>query len=441
VSESYNTVVTALQEADKLDNYERVVSSLINEETKLIEKGQINPNKHDEKAFYSNSRGRGQRGRFRGKGRGQYNRNDANSNNDNKNQSTTKFEGNCRYCNIYGHKESDCRNKQRDNNQKRGNYRGSYRGSYRGGYNRYNNNNQANYTEKDSKEDQQAFIANSTTSSNDENWVMDSGASHHMTSNRDLFTTFTNFDKPTSVELGNNHIIYAEGRGTIQMELEVKNRRMNGTLTDVLYVPKLRKNLFSIGKAISKDLTLQIQQNEATIYNRRKPVMQATKRNSLYFINGHAISHQANVTTTSDIETQLWHRRLGHIGTTNLEYMIKNNSVNGLPKLTGSCDFCESCAINKSTRLPFSKSTKSSNGKLNLIHTDLCGPMKNPTNQGNLYFITFIDDYSRKAYVYFLRYKNEAFEKFQEFRNYVENQTGLRIKTLRSDRGGEYVNG
>ena len=108
VSESYNTVVTALQEADKLDNYERVVSSLINEETKLIEKGQINPDKHDEKAFYSNSRGRGQRGRFRGKGRGQYNRNDANSNNDNKNQSTMKFEGNCRYCNIYGHKESDC---------------------------------------------------------------------------------------------------------------------------------------------------------------------------------------------------------------------------------------------------------------------------------------------------------------------------------------------
>jgi hypothetical protein len=67
--------------------------------------------------------------------------------------------------------------------------------------------------------------------------------------------------------------------------------------------------------------------------------------------------------------------------------------------------------------------------------------MKNPTHMGNLYFITFIDDYSRKAYVYFLRHKNEAFEKFQEFRNYVENQTGLRIKTLRSDRGGEYING
>ena len=82
-----------------------------------------------------------------------------------------------------------------------------------------------------------------------------------------------------------------------------------------------------------------------------------------------------------------------------------------------------------------------SNGKLNLVHTDLCGPMKNPTNQGNLYFITFIDDYSWKVYVYFLRHKNEAFKKFQEFRNYIENYTGLCIKTLHSDQGGEYVNG
>src|SRR4051812_16606533 len=115
------------------------------------------------------------------------------------------------------------------------------------------------------------------------------------------------------------------------------------------YVLKLCKNLFSIGKAISKDLTLQFQQNKATIYNRRKPVMQVTKCNSLYYINGCAISQQANITITSNIVTQLWHRYLGHISTTNLEYMIKNNSVNGLPKLTESCDFCESCMINKLT--------------------------------------------------------------------------------------------
>ena len=98
-----------------------------------------------------------------------------------------------------------------------------------------------------------------------------------MTSNHKIFTSFTNFDKLTSVELGNNHIIYAEGRGTIQMELKVKNRQTKGTLTDVLYVLKLRKNLFSIGKAISKDLTLQFQQNKATIFNQCKPVMTATK--------------------------------------------------------------------------------------------------------------------------------------------------------------------
>ena len=55
------------------------------------------------------------------------------------------------------------------------------------------------------------------------------------------------------------------------------------------------------------------------------------------------------------------------------------------------------------------------------------------------YFITFIDDFSRYGYVYLMKYKSEAFEKFREYKNEVENQTGKSIKTLWSDRGGEYL--
>ena len=62
------------------------------------------------------------------------------------------------------------------------------------------------------------------------------------------------------------------------------------------------------------------------------------------------------------------------------------------------------------------------NNRLDVIHTNLCGPMKNMTHFGNCFFITFIDDYSWKAHVYFLKHKNEAFNKFLEFKVYAEKQ-------------------
>ena len=77
---------------------------------------------------------------------------------------------------------------------------------------------------------------------------------------------------------------------------------------------------------------------------------------------------------------------------------------------------------------------------LELIHTDVCGLMSTQAKGGYEYFITFTDDYSR-YYVYLMRRKSEAFEKFKEFRAEVENQLGKRIKAIRSDRGGEYFLG
>ena len=78
---------------------------------------------------------------------------------------------------------------------------------------------------------------------------------------------------------------------------------------------------------------------------------------------------------------------------------------------------------------------------LELVHTDVCGPMSTQAKGGYEYFITFIDDYSRYSYMYLMKWKPEAFEKFKEFRVEVENQLGRRIKTIRSDRGGEYLLG
>ena len=78
---------------------------------------------------------------------------------------------------------------------------------------------------------------------------------------------------------------------------------------------------------------------------------------------------------------------------------------------------------------------------MDLIHSDLCGPMLVTTQSGHLYFMTFIDDYSRKTWIYFLKSKesDEVLDKFREFRALVENQSGKKIKVLRLDNGGEYT--
>ena len=104
--------------------------------------------------------------------------------------------------------------------------------------------------------------------------------------------------------------------------------------------------------------------------------------------------------------------------------MAKNNSVKGLLTATtmpDSNDFCEDCTMNKAARKPFHERTERTSTPLELIHTDIFGPARTTTNGGNRYFISFIDDYTRKAYVYFLSTKDDALKKFKKFKAMAEN--------------------
>ena len=76
---------------------------------------------------------------------------------------------------------------------------------------------------------------------------------------------------------------------------------------------------------------------------------------------------------------------------------------------------------------------------MELIHYDVCGPMPSISLSGYEYYVTFIHDYSRKTWIYFLKNKSEVFGKFKEFKALIENQSEKRIKTLTSDNGGEYT--
>ena len=114
--------------------------------------------------------------------------------------------------------------------------------------------------------------------------------------------------------------------------------------------------------------------------------------------------------------------------------------VHGLPHISSTNGVCEGCVLGKHHREMFERG-KAWRAKepLQLIHSDICGPLEVPSLSRTVYFLTFIDDFSRKSWVYFLKNKSEVFSIFQIFKSLVENEFGKKIKTLRSNNGGEFV--
>jgi hypothetical protein len=100
---------------------------------------------------------------------------------------------------------------------------------------------------------------------------------------------------------------------------------------------------------------------------------------------------------------------------------------------------CKGCAQGKNIKNPFPKSESKSEGVLELIHSDVCGPMPSTSLSGYVYYVSFIDDYSRKTLVYFLKSKDELFGKFKEFKALIENISERKIEILKIDNGGEYT--
>ena len=101
---------------------------------------------------------------------------------------------------------------------------------------------------------------------------------------------------------------------------------------------------------------------------------------------------------------------------------------------------CEGCAFGKQHRNPFpKKSEHESSQLLELIHTDVCGPISIDSVGGSRYFVTFIDDYSKYTTVYIIKHKSEVLKKFKEYVYIAENFTGLRVKRVRSGNAQGHV--
>jgi hypothetical protein len=146
--------------------------------------------------------------------------------------------------------------------------------------------------------------------------------------------------------------------------------------------------------------------------------------------------------TSSKDRLVLWHQCMGHLNVQSLKTLPSLVSGLDLPKWHGDSlpIECEGCILGKQHRHSFPKDGATRATKvLEIVHSDVCGPMKNMSLGGARYFLTFIDDFSRKMWVYPLKAKSECFERLKEFKALAEKEVDSHIKVLRSDNGGEYT--
>jgi len=134
--------------------------------------------------------------------------------------------------------------------------------------------------------------------------------------------------------------------------------------------------------------------------------------------------------------TRLWHMRLGHMSERGMTILSKQSLL--CDQKTGSLDFCEHCVFRKQCRVKFSTGIHRTSGTVDYIHSNLWGPSQVLSMGGARYFVIFIDDFSRKVWVYFLKKKSDVFVIFKQWKTLIENQIGKKIKGLRTDNGMEF---
>lgn len=288
-----------------------------------------------------------------------------------------------------------------------------------------------------------AEMALSTESSKTGQWYLDSGATKHMCNDRGKFEQF---DERYNAQVltAAKRPLESKGIGSVRMRVSgLGNYENDINLRNTIYVPEFRNNLVSVARITESGYSVNFGKNIATVRRKNGTVAMIAKREGdLYRVinKDRHVAQAAECRKTDD--TLKWHRRFGHLNFDDLKRLQIENMVCGLSKtLTDSLKSCETCAKAKIHQVSHPPSTRRASAVLELIHSDICGPMNLPSLGGARYFITFIDDKTRYCEVKMLKQKSDALQAFKEYVRRVERQTGYRVKTLRTDNGREYMSG
>nr|GEV17992.1 retrovirus-related Pol polyprotein from transposon TNT 1-94 [Tanacetum cinerariifolium] len=232
-------------------------------------------------------------------------------------------------------------------------------------------------------------------------FIIDSGCSKHMTGNLKLLINFVEKFLGT-VKFRNDQIVPILGYGVLKSTCYIRDLKGNDLLTG-----SRGTDLYSI-------------------------TLQETNSPNLICLMSKAISSQA----------WLWHRRLSHLNFDTINLLSKNDIVVGLPKLKFIKDhLCSSCELGKAKRKSFhTKITPSSKIRLQLLHMNLCGPMRVTSINGKRYVLVIVDDYSKYTWTYFLRSKDETPDVLIDFLRLVQRGLQAQVRIFRTEKGTEFLN-
>jgi transposase InsO family protein len=275
-------------------------------------------------------------------------------------------------------------------------------------------------------------------------WNPDSGATKHMTSHLKWLRNIVSVKVP--VRLANNEVVWATKMGSVCFQPLVNGRTGRTiVINNVLYVPDLQNNLFSVLSVVrDSKMRVVIEGEQMRFYDKtRSLILTATISGTTGSLDGYTLDNDVEEAfLTNHVDRNILHQRLGHIGKDRFRTLLTKNLANGIVVTPGSqiVDTCEPCIAGKQHRDPFPHiASNRSTTLLGRIHSDVHGPLQTQTPGGYLYWVTFIDDYSRFKEVRLIKKKSDVFDEFKKFVAKVERQTGKQVKELRDDKGGEYI--
>ena len=271
-------------------------------------------------------------------------------------------------------------------------------------------------------------------------WFFYSGCSNHMTGNKEWFLDLED-DLSRIVKLGNDTRMAVVAKGRIRVQL-------NGitlVISYVYYILELKNNLLSIGQLQEKGLAILIQDGTCKVFHpRRGLIMQTDMRGSRMFYLLASIGSKNSIClqaeAVSEKEAHMWHCRFGHLNHKGLRTLSYKKMVVGLPSLKSPKKICTICLTGKQHREPVPRrSLWRASKQVRLVHSDIYGPIKPASNSDKRYILIFIDDLTRKTWLYFLHEKSKSFVTLKNYKAYVEKEIGAYITCLMTDRGGEFT--
>lgn len=267
-------------------------------------------------------------------------------------------------------------------------------------------------------------------------WIVDSGASHHITSSAQNFSELHGYNGPDVISMGDGKTIPISNIGTTKL----CTSDCSFKLSNALCAPAIKRNLISVSK-FCQDNSASIEFFPSKFFVKDlktgTPLVCGRNKAGLYeWPSSTSFIKPTIHLATRQPSLHLWHQRLGHLNLKSLLLLLNNYS---LPySHSENFDVCNSCACNKTHRLPFATTSFETTRPLQIIYSDLWGPSPVLSIDKKMYYVIFVDHHTRYFWLYTLKNKNEVSTIFPQFQTLVERHFQNKILSLYTDGGGEF---